>query len=343
MAAHAHAAAARSADVSRRERHVHERAVGAVVVVAPDQTLLVGEHRPPPRAALLSAARSIRPIGESDLTVKPVICAASSRLVLLAADGLVEILGRGGDEGLVGPALVRDVGEPGVEQREVGARVDGKVHHAVLAGFDLTGVDGDGAARVDDDDARRFDRLGTELRSFLVHRSAAQIRHPMVQEIIGLGFERVGADRHDRVGELGVLVAVVQFADAHVAGRVDLGVVGRAVVDADVLHLHGPEIELAGAPGVLVAAAGAAVIEGRDEQSVLAHVVDDRDGDARDEIERVIPARRLHLAVAPHHRIGEALQLRVARARVAHLGHASAAHRAKAEFTTHSLSGLMTM
>ena len=174
------------------------------------------------------------------------------------------------------------------------------------------------------------DRLGAELGLLLVHRGAAQIRHPVIEEIVGLGFERVGADRHDRVGELRVLVAVVQFADAHVARGVNLGIVGRAIVDADVLHLHGAEIELAGAPGVLVAAAGAAVIEGGDEQPVLAHVVDDRDGDARDEIERVVPARRLHLAVAPHHRVGEALQLRVARARVAHLRHARAAHRAEA-------------
>ena len=114
------------------------------------------------------------------------------------------------------------------------------------------------------------DRLGAELGSFLVHRGAAQIRHPVVQEIVGLGFERVGADRDDGVGKLGILVAVVQFAHAHVAGGMDLGIVGRPVVDADVLHLHGAEIELAGAPGVLVAAAGAAMVEGGDEQAVLA-------------------------------------------------------------------------
>ena len=54
------------------------------------------------------------------------------------------------------------------------------------------------------------------------------------------------------------------------------------------------------------------------------------DRDARDEIERVVPGRRLHLAVAPDHRIGQALQLRVALTRVAHLGHAGAADRAEA-------------
>jgi hypothetical protein len=74
-------------------------------------------------------------------------------------------------------------------------------------------------------------------------------------------------------------------------------------MNPNVLYLHGPEIQLAGAPGVFVAAPGPAMVKGRHEQSVLAHVVDDRDGDARNEIERVIPARRLHLAIAPHHRI----------------------------------------
>ena len=234
---------------------------------------------------------------------------------LVGCHRLVEVVGRGGDEGLVGPALLGDVGEPGVEQREIGAGIDGKMHHVVLAGLDLAGIDRHGAARIDDDDAAAVDRLGAELGLLLVHRRAAQVRDPVVEEIVGLGLERVGADRDDGVGELGVLVAVVEFAHAHVAGGVDLGIVGRTIVDADVLDLHGAEIELAGAPGVLVAAAGAAVIEGGDEQSVLAHVVDHRDGDARDEIERVVPARRLHLAVAPDHRIGEALQLRCCAAR----------------------------
>ena len=92
----------------------------------------------------------------------------------------------------------------------------------------------------------------------------------MIEEIVGLRLERVGADRDNRVGKLGILVAVVQLAHAHVAGGMDFGVVGRPVVDADILDLHRAEIELAGAPGVLVAAAGAAMIERRDEEPVLA-------------------------------------------------------------------------
>ena len=53
MAAHAHAAAAWPADIAGRQRDVHQRLVGAVIVVAPDQSLLVSEHGAPPGAALL--------------------------------------------------------------------------------------------------------------------------------------------------------------------------------------------------------------------------------------------------------------------------------------------------
>ena len=42
--AHAHAAAAGPADVAGGKRDVHQRGIGAVVVVAPDEALLVAEH-----------------------------------------------------------------------------------------------------------------------------------------------------------------------------------------------------------------------------------------------------------------------------------------------------------
>ena len=44
VAAHAHAAATGPADVAGGQRDVHERGIGAIVVVAPDETLLVAEH-----------------------------------------------------------------------------------------------------------------------------------------------------------------------------------------------------------------------------------------------------------------------------------------------------------
>ena len=165
---------------------------------------------------------------------------------------------------------------------------------------------------------------------FLASDDAAQVRDPVVQEVVGLGLERVGADRHDRVGELRVLVAVVQLAHAHVARGVDLAVVGRAVVDADVLDLHGTEIELAGAPGVLVAAARTAMVEGGDEQAVLALLLDHPGGDLGHERERVVPGGRLHLAVAPDHGIGQPLQLGRGDLGVVELGHPRPADRAQA-------------
>ena len=53
VSAHAHAAAAWASNVSGRERDVHKRAVGAIVVVAPDQPFLVCEHCPSARSAIL--------------------------------------------------------------------------------------------------------------------------------------------------------------------------------------------------------------------------------------------------------------------------------------------------
>jgi hypothetical protein len=128
---------------------------------------------------------------------------------------------------------------------------------------------------------------------------AAQIRDPVIEEVIRLRFQRVAADGDDGVGQFGVLVAIVQLADAHVARRMHLRIIGRAIVDADVLHLHGAEIELADAPGVLIAAARAAMVEGRDEQPLLALVLDDRRRDASHEIERVVPARRHRTVEVP--------------------------------------------
>ena len=72
------------------------------------------------------------------------------------------------------------------------------------------------------------------------------------------------------------------------------------------------------------------MVEGRDEEPVLALLLDHRGGDPRHEVERVVPGGRLHLAVAPDHGRGEPLLLGVARRRVGHLGHPGAADRAQA-------------
>jgi hypothetical protein len=124
-------------------------------------------------------------------------------------------------------------------------------------------------------------------------------------------------------------VAVVQLVHAHVAARVDLGVVGRPVVNPAVLHLHRSEVELAGAPGVLVAARAAAVVEHGDVEVVLVILVDHPSGHPRDEVERVVPCRGLPGSVAPDERICEALLLGARHVGAAVLGHAGAAHGAE--------------
>ncbi len=111
----------------------------------------------------------------------------------------------------------------------------------------------------------------------------------MVQEIVGLGFERIRADSKDGIGQLGILVTVVQLADAHVARGMDLRVIGRAIVDPDVLDLHALEIELPGRPGVFIAAAGTTMVEGRDDKAVLALLLDHAPRDLGDKIQRIVP------------------------------------------------------
>ncbi len=281
MAAHAHASAADTPDIAAGEGDVHQGGDGAVVVVAPDHALLVGEHR----ASTLALLRLGDPVGRrADLLDRE----AGDGGGLLQAGAVRRqhlriARGRGLDEGAVDPALGVDVGHPGVVERQVAARRDRQVQHILAARLGLAGIHRHGPARIDDHDPRRGMRLVRQLLALLGQRAAAQVGHPVIEEVVGLGLQGVGAAGDDGVAELGVLIAVVQLADAHVAGRVDLAVVGRAVVDADVLDLHGGEVELPGAPGVLVAAAGAAVIEGGDEDPVLALLVDHPLGDRGDQ------------------------------------------------------------
>src|SRR5690606_10866808 len=63
VAAETDAAAARLADVAGGERDVHQRAVGPVVVVAPDQALLVADHG---AATLAAVLRHGDPLGRLD-------------------------------------------------------------------------------------------------------------------------------------------------------------------------------------------------------------------------------------------------------------------------------------
>ncbi len=123
---------------------------------------------------------------------------------------------------------------------------------------------------------------------FLATRAALQVRHPVCEEVVGLRLVGVAADGHDDVGQLGILVAVVELADAHLARRMALGVVRRAVVDAHHRRLERREHQLAGAPRVLEAAAGAAVVEAVEDESARTVGVENLLGDAGSRA----PARR---------------------------------------------------
>jgi len=145
-----------------------------------------------------------------------------------------------------------------------------------------------------------------------------------------LGFQRVGTDHEDRVSDFVIGVAVVQFANAHVTRRVHFRVIRRAVVNARILDLHAVEVELAGGPGVLIAAGATAVVEHGHHQFVLAVFGDDFRGHARHKVQCVIPGGRLPHTVAPDHRIFQALLLSAGHARRAVFGHAATADRGQA-------------
>ena len=101
-------------------------------------------------------------------------------------------------------------------------------------------------------------------------------------------------------------------------------------MDPAVLDLHAFEIELAGAPGVLVAAGTSTVVEHRNHQVILGPFGHNTRGHARHEVERVFPGGRLPDTIAPDQRIGQALCLGAGHAAGTILGHASTADRTKA-------------
>ncbi len=109
MAAHAHAAAAGTPDVAGGQRHVHKRAVGAVVVVAPDEALLIGKHGSPACIAFLRLGNPFRRL--ADLVGGE--AGDAGRFVeadIVGRACLIEVFGRSVDEGLIRPALARNVG-----------------------------------------------------------------------------------------------------------------------------------------------------------------------------------------------------------------------------------------
>ncbi len=79
------------------------------------------------------------------------------------------------------------------------------------------------------------------------------------------------------------------------------------------------EIEFAGRPGVLVAAAGAAMIVGGDDQPVFALRLDHAPRHLGDQLDRIVPGGRRRAAIAPDQRFGQPLALRAGDRRIGEL------------------------
>ena len=128
----------------------------------------------------------------------------------------------------------------------------------------------------------------------------------MVQKVIGLRLVRVGTDTENAVGQLRIFVTVVQFTDAHLARGVTFRVVGGPVVNSHHWCLEGAEHQLARAPGVFKAAAGAAVVKAIEQNAAGAIVVENLLGQSCVQRQRVVPAGVQPLVAAKDARIFQA-------------------------------------
>ena len=327
MAAQTADATAFAPDVAGGEGDVHQRTNGAVVVIAPDDALFIRRHAFAARAVLGFGDPGCglcdvggRDAADCSCLVQRQLASGPCRLETAKGSGVLRIFRQGltgkcgrFDEIGVDPALVGNFGEQRVEQREIGAGIDLQMQHVLGPGDFLAGVGRDRAAWVDDHDLR----------------PVAHSRNHVVQEQVRLVFQRVRADEHDGIRQPVVLIGIVQLAHTHVAGRMHFRIIGGPVVDAAVLDLHRPEIELARAPGVLISAGRSAMVEHRYEQVVLGVLVDHPRRHLRHKIQRIIPCRRLPGAVAPDHRVGQALLLGSGHIRAPVFRHARAADRTK--------------
>ena len=185
MTAHADAAPAGAADIAGRKRDVHEGTVGPVIVVAPDQALLIGEHRPPAHAALLGFGNPARSLADV-LRLETRDAGGFIDADLVRGEHFVKAGCRFPDEIAIEPSLRRDLGHQRVEQNQIGARFERQMKDVRLSARVFAGVDRDRPARVDDDDPHCFVRLVRQLLALFSERGAAQIRQPVFAEIICL-------------------------------------------------------------------------------------------------------------------------------------------------------------
>ena len=119
---------------------------------------------------------------------------------VIVLNSVVVIAGARSDETLVDPSLCRDLGKQCIEEREIGAGVNREMQDIVRSDFSRGSRNRRRAARINEDDFCRRDRFGAELGPLFVEAGAAQIGHPMVQEVVGLRLERIGAYGDNCVG-----------------------------------------------------------------------------------------------------------------------------------------------
>ncbi len=260
VTAHAHPACPTSAaHIVRGHDNGTDGLFSDVVVVATDDAFLEGMHG----AWLLTRSLGFVAPLRSLLDLRHRNAGDATALVQrhgVGLDGGLETFRMLGDEVLVDPALIDDVGQQAIEQGAIAARIDRQVQNLIL-GQILTNRNRRIATRVDEDEFARTDRFAGEHFLLLVHRAALQIGQPVHEEVVGLVLVGVVADRPDHVGEFGVFVAVVELEYAHVTVAEAFGVVRRTVMDAYRRGLDTGEDQLAGAPGVLETSTGAPVIK----------------------------------------------------------------------------------
>ena len=337
VAAQAAHPGARLAEIAGEQRQIDDSGDVLVVLEAPDQALLVVQQGTPPGAAHLRRGDPLGGLmdlgrrhpgdggGLGDhLLERPV---GHQARALIGLEGLP--LGVRADETDVVPAPVANHARDRVQERDIAAGLDLQMQHPIGPARGFGGRDGHGAARIDDDHAPGLDRLGAEGGAFQVQALAAQVRHHVAEEIVGLGLVGIGADDQDGVGEFGIDIGVGERAHARVTGGVDLAVVGRPVVDRGGAGADPGEEEAADRPVVLEPAAATAVIEELHADRIRPPAIENRLDHPRTQVDGIFPVHRLVAVALGQQRPGQARLGRPVR-RIEGLGQAGAAHRGHA-------------
>mmetsp|Transcript_155 Transcript_155/g.494 ORF Transcript_155/g.494 Transcript_155/m.494 type:complete len:223 (-) Transcript_155:2372-3040(-) len=222
MAAKTAHTAPHTPNVAAGEAKVHQSANGAVIVVAPDDAFLIGNDGFETGTIVLGLGIPLRGFDDiglrnaGDLSgircrnpdrVECCVKAAKGRRMRFGLGNLhCGLDGRRGHKCAVHPALIRHIGQDGIQKRQVCAGVWLQVQNVFRRCCCFAGVDGDSAARIHDDDTR----------------AALHAGHHVVQKQVGLRFERVCPHDHDRVGGGVVLIGIVQLVYAHIARGMNL-------------------------------------------------------------------------------------------------------------------------